>query len=89
MPYQSCPILRDTIGKSVINFCQHEKQLRDAGKTLLVVFDALDTVATNWPRRRLLTEALLEVVWAMRAYGRIKLKLFCVQTKSMTMRYDS
>jgi len=55
---------------------QHEDRLRAAGKTLLVVYDALDTVATNWPRRRLLTEALLEVVWAMRAYRGIKLKLF-------------
>src|SRR5208283_1410506 len=55
---------------------QHEQRLRGEGKVLLVVYDALDAVATNWPRRRLLTEALLEVVWAMRAYRAIKLKLF-------------
>jgi hypothetical protein len=54
----------------------HEKRLRNAGKVLLVVFDALDTVATTWPRRRLLTEALFEVVWATRAYECIKVKLF-------------
>lgn len=54
----------------------HEKRLRNEGKTLLVVYDALDTVARTWPRRRLLTEALLEVVWAMRAYRAIKTKLF-------------
>lgn len=54
----------------------HESRLRDQPATLLVVYDALDTIATNWPRRRLLTEALLEVVWAMRAYRSIKLKLF-------------
>ena len=41
-----------------------------------MVYDALDTVARTWPRRRLLTEALLEVVWAMRAYRAIRLKLF-------------
>ncbi|VVO63676.1 hypothetical protein PS903_00909 [Pseudomonas fluorescens] len=54
----------------------HEKRLRNEGKTFLVVYDALDTVARTWPRRRLLTEALLEVVWAMRAYRAIKTKLF-------------
>jgi hypothetical protein len=53
-----------------------ERQFRGSGTTLLVVYDALDTVGTNWARRRLLTESLLEVVWAMRAYRSIKLKLF-------------
>jgi len=54
----------------------HENQLRSEEKILLIVYDALDTVARTWPRRRLLTEALLEVVWAMRAYRNIRLKLF-------------
>jgi len=54
----------------------HERRLRAEGRTLLIVYDALDTVARTWPRRRLLTEALLEVVWAMRAYQAIRLKLF-------------
>jgi hypothetical protein len=53
-----------------------ERQLQADGKVLLVVYDALDTVARTWPRRRLLTESLLEVVWAMRAYRAIRLKLF-------------
>lgn len=53
-----------------------EKKLRESGKTLLIVYDALDTVAISWPRRRLLTQALLEVVWEMRAYRAIALKLF-------------
>jgi hypothetical protein len=53
-----------------------ERALSAKGQTLLVVYDALDTVATTWPRRRLLTEALLEVTWAMRVYRALKLKLF-------------
>lgn len=53
-----------------------EKNYQNKNLTFLVVYDALDTVATTWSRRRLLTEALLEVVWAMRAYRRIKVKLF-------------
>lgn len=55
---------------------KYEQQLRSQDKTLLIVYDALDTVARTWPRRRLLTEALLEVVWAMRAYRNIRIKLF-------------
>lgn len=55
---------------------KYEQALSTNGKTLLVVYDALDAVATTWPRRRILTEALVEVVWAMRAYRAIKLKLF-------------
>lgn len=43
---------------------------------LLVIYDALDTVATTWPRRRLLTQALLEVVWSMRAWRWVRPKLF-------------
>lgn len=55
---------------------QCESKLFEQRKTLLVVYDALDLIATNWPRRRMLTETLLEVVWAMRAYRSIKMKLF-------------
>ena len=54
----------------------HEQRLRDRGRVLLVLYDALDTVARTWPRRRLLTEALLEVVWALRAYRALRPKLF-------------
>lgn len=53
-----------------------EQSLRQQGKSMLIVYDALDTVAASWPRRRLLTEALLEVVWAMRAYRQVRVKLF-------------
>ncbi len=53
-----------------------EKRLLGDGQTLLIVNDALDTVAVEWPRRILLTEALLEVTWAMRAYRAIRVKLF-------------
>ncbi|MBK9263273.1 MAG: hypothetical protein IPM54_26155 [Polyangiaceae bacterium] len=53
-----------------------DEALKKNDKTLLVVYDALDTMAMSWPRRRLLTQALLEVVWAMRAYRRVRVKLF-------------
>jgi hypothetical protein len=55
---------------------QYDEKLRNQDRTLLVVFDALDTVAYTWPRRRVLTIALLEVVWMMRAYRTIHVKLF-------------
>lgn len=55
---------------------KHEETLFANDETLLIVYDALDAVATTWSRRRMLTEALVEIVWAMRAYRSIKLKLF-------------
>ncbi len=58
------------------NLSQADDTLGENGKVLLIVYDALDTMATSWPRRRLLTQALLEVVWAMRAYRNVRMKLF-------------
>jgi len=55
---------------------KYELSLAEHDQVLLIVFDALDTIATSWPRRRLLTEALLDVVWSLRAYRCIKSKLF-------------
>jgi hypothetical protein len=43
---------------------------------LLLIFDALDTLSTDWPRLRMLTKALLEVTYAMRTYRALRLKLF-------------
>ncbi len=54
----------------------HENRLQKEGRILLIVYDALDRVATDWSRRRLLTEALLDVTWEMRAYRAIRIKLF-------------
>jgi hypothetical protein len=51
-------------------------ELRTTGKKLLIVYDALDTISTTWSGRRLLTEALLEVVWALRGYPEFAPKLF-------------
>lgn len=53
-----------------------EDQLRYRGKVLLVVYDALDRLGRDWPRRRLLTESLLEVAWEMRAFRFLRIKLF-------------
>ncbi|WP_244221812.1 hypothetical protein [Corallococcus exercitus] len=52
------------------------RKLTVRGETLLVVYDALDTLASSWSRRRVLTLALLEFVWAMRAWRAIRPKLF-------------
>lgn len=51
-------------------------KLESESKTLLIVYDALDTIATDWPARQILTEALLDVVWQTRGYERICPKLF-------------
>jgi len=43
---------------------------------LVVVFDALDRLGTNWGNRRTLTTALLKQALAARSYRAIRLKLF-------------
>jgi hypothetical protein len=55
---------------------KHEQRLRSRGEIMLVVYDALDNVASSWPRRRLVTQALLEVVWSTRAWRAVRPKLF-------------
>ncbi|MCP1643523.1 hypothetical protein J2T41_003147 [Pseudomonas citronellolis] len=55
---------------------RYENELLKKERALLIVYDAVDTVARTWDRRRLLTEALFEVIWSMRAYRNIKIKLF-------------
>lgn len=53
-----------------------ELRAQNTGRILLIVFDALDRLANEWSRRRLLTEALLEVTWELRAFRHIRAKLF-------------
>ncbi|WP_079218782.1 hypothetical protein [Herbaspirillum robiniae] len=45
-------------------------------KTLLITFDALDTLSRNWKRSILLIDALFEVIWSLRARRAIRAKLF-------------
>lgn len=66
----------DDVYKREAALAKADRDLAKRDKLLLIVYDALDTVATSWPRRRLLTQALLEVVWAMRAYRSVRVKLF-------------
>ncbi len=53
-----------------------DKRLADSGRVLLVTFDALDTVSKEWVRSSLLIDALLEVIWALRARRAIRAKVF-------------
>lgn len=53
-----------------------EAHFQKIQKRFLLVFDALDTLSTDWKRLRLLTKALLEVTYAMRSYRSLRLKLF-------------
>ena len=72
----SRPRLKDMVGLASHLDLREEKiadleqKFQSDRRVLLVVYDALDTISNQWPRRRLLTEALFEVMWAMRAYGR-------------------
>jgi hypothetical protein len=53
-----------------------DNQLSKQGKTCLVIFDALDTLAREWRRLTLLTDALFEASWSLRAYKDIRAKVF-------------
>jgi len=45
-------------------------------RTVVVTFDALDTLSMEWKRSRLLLDALFAVVWSMRARRYIRGKIF-------------
>ena len=53
-----------------------DNTLRSAGKTMLVLFDALDRLAETWADIRPLARGLLQVAQDMRATRAIRLKVF-------------
>jgi hypothetical protein len=53
-----------------------DQRVAAKGKKVLVIFDALDSIAMDWERLRDLTDALLEVAWSTRGYKAVRLKLF-------------
>ncbi len=53
-----------------------DDRLTKSGHTLLVTFDALDTVSREWKRSSLLIDALFEVIWSLRARRSIRAKVF-------------
>lgn len=53
-----------------------DKQFADCDRTLLVTFDALDTVSREWVRSSRLVDALFEVIWALRVRRSIRAKIF-------------
>lgn len=53
-----------------------DRKLAVKGRKVLVIFDALDSIAMDWERLRALTDALLEVAWSTRGYKSLRLKLF-------------
>jgi hypothetical protein len=53
-----------------------DEELRTAGKTLLVVFDALDRLAGSWDGVRTLMEAALQLGLQCRSWRSIRLKFF-------------
>jgi len=57
--------------------CAHGNDaLRRDGHMVVVLFDALDGLATDWERLRNLIDSLLEVAWAMRGYPAVRVKMF-------------
>ena len=77
---------RPTIGSMMKTFSDPEeweaecervdRKLAKKSLKVLVVFDALDSLAIEWERLRNLTDALLEVAWSARGYSSLRTKLF-------------
>lgn len=55
---------------------QTDATLFDSGQTRLILFDALDQLADDWPSIRPLARALFQLALDLRASRRIRLKLF-------------
>lgn len=51
-------------------------KLQKSGSRLLIIFDALDGLSTDWNRLRDLIDSLLQVTWGLRGYSHIRAKLF-------------
>lgn len=66
-----------------------DEKLAKLGRTLLVTFDALDTISKEWKRSSLLIDALFEVVWSLRARRFIRAKVFIrpEQLNDETLRF--
>lgn len=77
------PSLRDAINLLIVNtnlYSQRLSQLDDwlvkKNETLLVVFDALDRLARDWPSIRALTSALLNIAVGLPSFSSIRAKIF-------------
>jgi hypothetical protein len=53
-----------------------DERLARSNQTLLVTFDALDTLSREWQRSAMLLDALFEVIWGLRARKAIRAKVF-------------
>lgn len=53
-----------------------DKGFASANRTLLVTFDALDTLSREWVRSSLIVDALFEVIWGLRVRRSIRAKVF-------------
>ena len=53
-----------------------DRELSKKRQKFVVIFDALDGLATDWDRLTRLTDALLAVAWSLRGYENLRVKLF-------------
>jgi hypothetical protein len=68
-------VAEDEDGRSAA-FVTLDQRLAEKGETYLVVFDALDRLATSWTEIRALTAGLLRLALDLRSLKRIKIKIF-------------
>lgn len=66
-----------------------DDKLANQGKTLLIVFDALDAISDDWRRLSGIIDALMASVWSLRGFNAIRAKLFmrADQLSELTLRF--
>ncbi|WP_339076663.1 hypothetical protein QQM41_06835 [Acetobacter sp. AC2005] len=66
-----------------------DDKLAERGETLLIVFDALDTISEDWRRLSRIIDALMASVWSLRGFNAIRAKLFmrADQLSELTLRF--
>lgn len=66
-----------------------DDELSKNGKTLLIVFDALDAISEDWGRLSGLIDSLMRSVWELRGFNAIRAKLFMRpdQLSELTLRF--
>jgi hypothetical protein len=68
--------VRDDVERAERLLGEADDAIAASGRRLLVVFDALDRLGSDWRTTRALTRALLRRALAVRSYRAIRLKLF-------------
>lgn len=83
IPFNAVQSLRSTITSLTVNPARYsdtlskaDDKLADSGRSLLIVFDALDRLGRDWESIRKMTRALLSLAVGLQSFSSIRAKIF-------------